>query len=297
MRNILDYDKFIDVINEKLITFGKKAYPDYDNVVVMAGGAGSGKSFVAKHVLGIEAKTLSTDDILVQFTKFEDDHELSQKFKKIYGKSMSQCDLGNPEDCEALHNFVNSEQTAKKQYSDMFNSIFSSKYKPNIIFDVTLKKYPKIEDISGLCMIGGYEPKNIHLVWVLNKYDTAKEQNAKRERKLPEERLLFSHKGCADIMKSILNASKSMGMIDGDIWIYFGSTNTGDTELIKSDKDGKYIKDFCAVKVKEAGKQLVDYETMMNTKVNIYDINHKLLGTTTLKDKINEYIPQDSSKY
>lgn len=28
-----------------------------------------------------------------------------------------------------------------------------------------------------------------------------------------------------------------------------------------------------------------------------YDINHKLLGTTTLKDKINEYIPQDSDKY
>lgn len=297
MRNILNYDKFVDIINEKLITFGKKAYPDYDNVVVMAGGAGSGKSFVAKHVLGIEAKILSTDDILVQFTKFEDDHELSQKFKKIYGKSMSQCDLGNPEDCAALHNFVNSEQTAKKQYSDMFNSIFSSKYKPNIIFDVTLKKYPKIEDISGLCMIGGYEPKNIHLVWVLNKYDTAKEQNAKRERRLPEDGLLFSHKGCADVMKSILTASKSMGMIDGDIWIYFGSTNTGDTELIKSDKGGKYIKDFCAVKVKEAGKQLVDYETMMNTKVNIYDINHKLLGTTTLKDKINEYIPQDSSKY
>lgn len=40
MRNVLDYDKFVDVINEKLITFGKKAYPDYDNVVVMAGGAG-----------------------------------------------------------------------------------------------------------------------------------------------------------------------------------------------------------------------------------------------------------------
>lgn len=151
--------------------------------------------------------------------------------------------------------------------------------------------------LSGLCVIGGYEPKNIHLVWVLNKYDTAKEQNAKRERKLPEEVLVFAHKGCVDVMKSILTASKSMGMIDGDIWIYFGSTNTGDTELIKSDKGGKYIKDFCAVKVKEAGKQLVDYETMMNTKVNIYDINHKLLGTTTLKDKINEYIPQDSSKY
>lgn len=294
---ILKYDKFIDCINEKLITFGKKAYPDYDNVVVMAGGAGSGKSFVAKHVLGIDAKTLSTDDILVQFTKFEDNHELSQKFKKIYGKTMSQCDLGNPEDCSNLHNFVNSEQTAKKQYSDMFNGIYRSKNKPNIIFDVTLKKYPKIEDISGLCLIGGYEPKNIHLVWVLNRYDNAKEQNAKRERKVPEDGLLVSHKGCANVMKQLLTMSQSLGMIDGDIWIYFGSTNTGDTKLISSDLGGKYIDDFCAVKVKEAGKPLVDYETMMNLKVNVYDTNHKLIGTMKLRDKINEYIPEESEKY
>ena len=32
-------------LQEKLITFGKKAYPKFGNVVILAGGAGSGKGF------------------------------------------------------------------------------------------------------------------------------------------------------------------------------------------------------------------------------------------------------------
>lgn len=294
---VLEFFKYVDLLNEKLITFSKKAYPKYDNVVVMCGGAGSGKSFVVKNVLGIEAKTLSTDDILPRLIKFEDNHELSQEFKKLYGKSLSQVDLGNPEDCGNLHDFVNSKQIAKAQYEEMFGSIFKQQYKPNIIFDVTLKKYPKIEDISGLCMVGGYKPENIHMVWVLNQFANAKEQNAKRDRKVPEDGLIFSHKGVAGVMKQLLNMSKSLGMVNGDIWIYFGSTNTGDTQRIQSDRGGDYIKDFCAVKIKEAGKSLDSYDEMMNKEVNVYDKNHKLLGKTTLKDKINEYIPEESDKF
>ena len=294
---ILNSEQYSNVLNEKLITFGKKAYPDYGNVVVMCGGTGSGKSFVAKNVLGIEAKTLSTDDILPRLMRFEDNHKLSAEFKELYGKALSQCDLGDPQDCENLHNFVNQKQFAKQMYGEMFGSIFGQKQKPNIIFDVTLKKYPKIEDISGLCMIGGYDPKNIHMVWVLNSFENAKEQNAKRERKVPESGILFSHKGVAGVMKELLTMSKSLGMINGDIWIYFGSTNTGDSELIKSDKGGGYIKDFVAVKVKEAGKELGSYEEMMSKKVKIYDKDHKFLGETTLRDKINGYIPDESEKF
>lgn len=294
---LLRRDQYVDMLNEKLITFGKKAYPDYDNVVVMAGGAGSGKSFVVKNILGIDAKALSTDDILVQFTKFEDDHELSKKFNKLYGKPFSKVDLGNPEDCEDMHNFVNSEMTAKKQYGELFGSIFNQRYKPNIIFDVTLKKYPKIEDISGLCMIGGYKPENIHLVWVLNSYETAKEQNAKRARKVPEEGILKSHKGCAEVMKQLFSVSKSLGMIGGDIWIYFGSTLTGDTKMIDSPNGGKYIEDFCIVKVKEAGKPIGDYETIMSEKVKLYDKDHNVVGETVLRDKINSYIPTESDRF
>lgn len=292
------------VINKKFFKSDRNTYDltmqknhnymvTYDDIIVH----NSGKSFVVKNVLGIDAKALSTDDILPQLTKFQKDSDVAKEFKKMYNVSINDMDLGNPEDCEKLHDFVNAKGIAKAQYGELFQSIFGQKHKPNLIFDVTLKKYPKIEDISGLCMIGGYDPKNVHLVLVLNKFETAKEQNAKRDRKVPEEGLLFSHKGCAEVMKQLLTLSKSMGMIDGDIWIYFGSTNTGDTKEISSDKGGRYIEDFCAVKIKEAGKKIDSYEEMMNTKVKIFDRNHKLLSEKTLKDKINEYIPEESDKF
>lgn len=294
---ILNYDTYINVLNEKLITFNKQVYPKYDNVVVLCGGGGSGKSYVIDNVLGVDAKPLSTDDILKRLTKFEDDTELSKKYKNMYGKKLSEVDFGNPEDCENLHNFINGEKIANKEYHQMFSDIFKRTYKPNIIFDVTLKNYPKIEDISGLCMIGGYKKENIHLVWVLNSFDTAKEQNAKRDRKVPEDGILQSHKGSANVMRKLISKSSSMGMIDGDVWIYFGSTNTGDTELVNSANGGKYIEDFCAVKIKESGKPFEDYNTIMNQEVSVFDVNHNFIKKIKIKDKINMYTPNETEKF
>ena len=42
---------------EKLITFGNRAYPKFGTVVIMAGGAGSGKGFVKERLLGVEGFT------------------------------------------------------------------------------------------------------------------------------------------------------------------------------------------------------------------------------------------------
>ena len=48
---------------EKLITFGGKAYPKFGNVVIMAGGAGSGKGFVKDTLVGIEGYTFDVDEL------------------------------------------------------------------------------------------------------------------------------------------------------------------------------------------------------------------------------------------
>jgi hypothetical protein len=50
-----------DVLNETLVTFGGKAYPKYGNVVLLGGGAGSGKGFVLSKLLGIEGKVFDVD--------------------------------------------------------------------------------------------------------------------------------------------------------------------------------------------------------------------------------------------
>ena len=50
-----------DELMEALITFGGKAYPKFGNVVIMAGGAGSGKGFVKDKLVGIEGFTFDVD--------------------------------------------------------------------------------------------------------------------------------------------------------------------------------------------------------------------------------------------
>lgn len=50
-----------ELIMEKLITFGGKAYPRSGNIVIMAGGAGSGKGFVKDRLIGLEGYTFDVD--------------------------------------------------------------------------------------------------------------------------------------------------------------------------------------------------------------------------------------------
>ncbi|UQJ94980.1 hypothetical protein IANJMKHF_00074 [Klebsiella phage CPRSA] len=48
-------------LTEALITFGGRAYPKFGQVVILAGGAGSGKGFTLEKLLGIEGITLDVD--------------------------------------------------------------------------------------------------------------------------------------------------------------------------------------------------------------------------------------------
>ena len=282
---------------EKLITFDGKVYPKYNNVVVMCGGGGSGKGFVVSNVLGIDAKSLNVDDLKETLIKFKDDNPLSIKFKNEYGKYLSEVSLGNLQECSWLHKFVAANGFAKKMYNKLFKSEYHKKEKTNLLFDVTLKNYPKLEDISGLCLIGGYKPENTHLVWVLNDFENSRQANQHRSRRVPEDILRKTHSGCADTIKGILDKTDSLGYINGDVWIYFGSTFTGDAKLVNSPNGGRYLEDFCVVKVKEAGKPLKDYEELMNMTVKLYDKDHKVVGETTLRDKINKYIPIESVRF
>jgi len=54
---------FKEFLLEKLVTFGNKAYPKFGNIVILAGGAGSGKGFVSSNLLGIEGITFDVDKL------------------------------------------------------------------------------------------------------------------------------------------------------------------------------------------------------------------------------------------
>ncbi|RMG32808.1 MAG: hypothetical protein D6732_12925, partial [Methanobacteriota archaeon] len=64
----------------------------------------------------------------------------------------------------------------------------------------------------------GYEPQNIHLIWVLTDYKVAIVNNANRDRVVPDDIMLQTHGGAAETMTDIVNGSIPDG-IDGAIWV------------------------------------------------------------------------------
>ena len=55
--------KFSEFLSEALMTFGPGAYPKFGNVVILAGGAGSGKGMQKDKLLGINGVNLDVDAI------------------------------------------------------------------------------------------------------------------------------------------------------------------------------------------------------------------------------------------
>ena len=84
-----------ELIMEKLITFGGKAYPRAGNVVIMAGGAGSGKGFVKDRLIGLEGYTFDVDEIKKLAIKSKG---FTDRSKSELGIDLKKIDLKNEED-------------------------------------------------------------------------------------------------------------------------------------------------------------------------------------------------------
>ena len=223
---------------EKLITFGGKAYPKFGNVVIMAGGAGSGKGFVKDTLVGIEGYTFDVDELkrlavaspMIQKRVKKD---LGQDLKKIGS------DLTNPDNVGKLHailgDYLNLDDRRMKT---LYTSILTAPpdRKPNIIFDVTLKDLQKLEKITRQVSAIGYPKENVHIVWVVNDIEVAKAQNKdpKRGRVVPADILVNTHRGASATMNDILNMGKGLRKyMDGDIAFAFNKIGV-DTDLEKS---------------------------------------------------------------
>lgn len=272
---MLSFTKFSQKLDEKLITFANKAYPKFNQVVILAGGAGSGKGFVLSNLLGIEGRTVDVDELKKLVIK---SNELSSRIKKETGYDLSKIDLKNPKNVSLIHEIIGDVyKVDKRNLRKLATAMFAAPAdrKPNVIFDVTLKDLGKLESLTRNVMEAGYEKKNIHIVWVLNKIDIAVDQNAKRDRVVPEEILMATHEGAALTMKKILDMDKKLlKYMDGDIHIAFNQVKV-DSSLEKSGRGGQYLKDANYLTVKRAGKG---------------QLSTKEIGTAILA-KIKSYIP------
>lgn len=296
---ILTYDQFVDtMLNEAAVTFGGKAYPKYDNILVLAGGAGSGKGFALNNAIAFDGKHLDVDEIKNEVLKLGDDSSFGKRFYKDKGKKLSELDLKNPDDVSELHLWVDKSGTAVEINNAFFKSQKDAKVKSNVIFDVTLSYYPHYDDILQLALIGGYKPENIHICWVLNDVSVAIEQNTKRDRTVSQEVLSNTHKGVAKFFKNMLAITRRHFDAIGDVWILFVNKNENDNDIKLSNKGGKYLEHINSVKIKEQGKPLPEYDTVMNMDVKVYDTKtNKVTGHEKLRDKINRYIPDECDKF
>lgn len=188
-------------------------------------------------------------------------------------------DMRNPENVSKMHEIIGDYLNLdNKRMQAFYSSVITAHpdRKPNIIFDVTLKDLRKLQNITRQIKNIGYDPKMIHIVWVVNDIEVAVAQNAARARKVPVEILVNTHRGAAQTMGDIINMGNDLGKyMDGDIVFAFNKVGV-DQELDRSRSGGSYIKDSNYFYVKKSGKPV---QSMANM-------------SRELKAKIQSYVPK-----
>ena len=243
-------------LQEALITFGGKPYPKFGNIVILAGGAGSGKGFIRDKLLGIEGKVLDADQLkqlVITCNAFD------KKFQKEYQYSLSELDLGNPPDVSNLHEFVASQKLENRRNDALALSLLElpDDRLPNLIFDTTLKDLYKLQSISNLANELGYAKENISIVWVVTQFEVAKQQNITSEQRVPDKELEYTYFSVAQTMNFLLHRSEALqAHVDGDVWVVFNVKGV-DSEFVQSEFGGGYMDNVNYFHIKERG-QVVD---------------------------------------
>lgn len=298
------FNEFNEYLLEKLITFGGKAYPKFGNVVILAGGGGSGKGFIQSQLMGIQGKTFDVDALKSLAVK---SNKIAQRVKKELGVDLSQFKvkgaLKNPETVSLLHGIIGDElKLPDKEKQAFFSSIMTAdpERKPNVIFDVTLKSLQKFDNLISNVTRLGYDKKNIHLVWIINDIEIALKQNAERDRFVKPEILINTHVGAQQTVADVIKlGNKLKSYMDGDIVFAFNKVGV-DTTYIKSPKQsadfnflttknkkgetvkvdvsggGGYLKDANFFYIKKAGKPITPFDKI----------------DKDIRAKIKDYVPK-----
>lgn len=214
-----------EFLEEKLITYngGKK----YGQVVFLAGGAGSGKGFaIGQFMESSKFKIRDVDEMKKAFLKL---NALTGKYPELNG-----LDLKKPDDVATLHMFVK-KKGIKDKTLDLLLANKDPKRLPNIIFDITAKDMSDITKVVPLLKDVGYDPRDIHLTWVLTNYRVAADANKTRERRVPIKILIGTHKGAARTMNDAIMKNKlPRTILDGGIYVVL---NNRENTVVWTDQD------------------------------------------------------------
>jgi len=249
----------LHLLNEKQIIVGGGA--NYGQIVFLVGGAGSGKGFALKHFLqGTKFKVRDVDAWKAAFLKLA---ALKQKYPEL-----RILDMNVPDDVTTLHNWVKKKGIKDKTLDALLSQVKVGKA-PNIIFDISYKEKNDIDAILPSLIEAGYNPINVHVIWVLTNYGIAVMQNRdpKRGRVVSDQVMLDTHEGASNNMYQMIVSGTPSG-IDGSVHIILGGKDhtvffkDADGEPLDGSQKSKYgtdrivIKDFKYLTLKEPGKEM-----------------------------------------
>lgn len=272
---MLSFCKFLE---EKVLNIGDRsvAYPKFGNILICAGGSGSGKSFVVNKMFSFEGKRFDTDNIKLSILSSKHS-QVAAKFFNETGRTVDSITPLDPDDVSLLHKFVSDNEYNERAILTFFMAQMHSQHKANAIMDVTLKDIDKLKEISELATIGGYDKTKIHIVWILNDFNVAIFQNAQRDRMVGFDIILKTHIGASKTMKELVsNISKYRKYADGDIWLMFNKAMI-DNDFIRTGNGKLVLKKYTAIRLKAAGLPCT-YESIEKEII----------------DKINSYVPKNA---
>ena len=239
-------------LEEKLILYnqGKR----YGQIVFLAGGAGSGKGFAIRGFMEKEKfKVRDVDEWKTAFMKLAD---TTDKYPEIKGLS-----LKNPKHVAKIHQFIK-DKGIKEKSLDLLLKDVNVRNAPNVIFDITMKDVSGINTIIPKLLEAGYDPKNIHLTWVLTNYAIAIKNNKNRPRVVADDIMFLSHEGAAISMYEVIKGKIPRGLDGGVRVILNNRDNTipwldPDTNKPMLTKQGNImVKDFTYLTLKKEGKRI-----------------------------------------
>jgi hypothetical protein len=153
----------------------------------------------------------------------------------------------------------------------------NKKVLPNIMFDITAKDAKDIGQFMPRLLQAGYNPANIHLVWVLTDYQIAIQQNADRARVVPSDIMLATHKGASETVYKYVTGQGRRMAINGSIHVilnnkqntvFFEPSGADRTSKISGKKNSAVVKDFTYLTLKKRGKPMTKEDKVMKQLFN-----------------------------
>lgn len=269
---ILDSCGMDGLLENKVVTFNGKTYPEYGHAVTVTGGPGSGKTHESNTSIPIDAKIMNIDDIgdiyikilkrkLSILTNEEDKEELLRPF----GGHIP--DLRNTQDSTALYEFISDRKYLNKFQLQFFNSNMGKL--PNVLLDVTGGNFIKLQEYQAFLKGLGYYTS---IIWVVTDIEIAKQQNKNRTRTVDEEFLINAFSNTKDAMWKAAH----LPLVNTDeFWILFThqKERNNKTVPLKKQSDGSFdIPEDLKLRIE---RQLNMHNAIMHPKPSYDRLNYE----------------------